>query len=161
MALNNQNMRDFVDTQTKPQTKTEFASRFSSTRKAAEFLYEHADIRNRKGEKVPVENLMRRFQGKQENRREQGENKAVYREAGRELPPQVKNNELTVKVTGMQGQRTREFEVTFKGGDAKAFASDPSFLTFFYQYNPNYITEGTYNMFNGGDSGALTDVTIS
>lgn len=159
MALNNENMRDFVDTQTKPQTKAEFASRFSSTRKAAEFLYEHSDIRNRQGDKVSVDSLMRRFQTR--GGKSQGEQRAVYREAGRELPPQVKNNELTVTVRGFQGQRERTFTTTFKGGDAKAFASDPSFLTFFYQYNKNYITEGTYDMFNGGDSGALTGVTIS
>lgn len=160
MTLNNQDMRDFVDTQTKPQNKSEFLSRFKSTREAAEFLHGNADIRNRKGEKVSVENLMRRFQGKQENRRSQGENKPEYREAGRELSPQIKNNELTVKVKGTQGQREREFEVTFKGADAKAFASDPSYQAFFYQYG---YKPDTYKMFNGadGDSGTLVDVSIS
>lgn len=160
MTLNNQDMRDFVDSQTKPQTKGEFLSRFSSTRKAAEFLYEHGNILNRKGDKVGVDSLMRRFQTR--GGKSQGEHLPVYREAGRELPPQVKNNELTVTVKGTQGQREREFTVTFKGADAKAFASDPSFQTFFYQYNPNYL-QNAFKAFNGsyGDSGALTGVTLS
>lgn len=154
--MNEKPLQDFIDSETRPQSKSEFLSRFGSTREAAEYLYETGEIRNREGERVSVKSLMRRFQTR--GGRSQGESAAVYKEAGKTLPPRISGNELTVTVTGYQGSRKREFTTTFKGADAYAFADQPSYQAFFYQhgYKPD-----TVDTFTGDDSGALTDVSVN
>lgn len=156
MPMNERELKNFLDSKTRPQSKSEFRSRFGSNREAAEYLYETGTIRNRNGELVSVNSLMRRFQSR--GGRSQGESAAVYKEAGKSLPPRIEGNQLTVTVKGYQGTREREFTTTFKGPDAYAFADQPSYRAFFHQYGYN---QDTVDMFEGDDSGALEDVSVS
>ncbi len=85
---------------------------------------------------------------------------------GRTLPPigkKLPDNQITITVNGEHADgRTRSFTARFKGADAYAFANNPGYAAFFYQYNPEYLKKGgAYDQFNGDDSGALTVTAVS
>lgn len=120
--------------------KTQYGAK-QGTRKAAEYLHSLGIVRNRQGEPVKVESLMRRFQSR--GGKSQGETREVYHAAAANLPAKavhhmVMPGQFTITVTGNQKEgdgstRTRSFSVTFKGGNAAAFAANPSYQAFFYQ----------------------------
>ena len=149
-----------------PATKTEYVQSFPNTRAAAEYALKHAPeafLNKKTGEPIKIESMMRRFQSR--GGKSQGEQRAVYKELGKDLPPVSKPipDKLTVTVKGEQGQRAREFTVTFTGADAYRFVRNPSYDKFFRELDsirPGYYS--TYHdHFNHDDSGGLLVTEIS
>jgi hypothetical protein len=134
------------------------------TRAIAEDLY--GTIKNRKGENVSIDNIMRRFQGGREAKGE-GRSSQVYKQLGEKFEPvrkELKGDSITITVKGEQERdrkrrnRDREWTVTFTGSDAKRFAQEPTMADIWdHEGYPDDVVEG----FEGDQSGGLFSVSIS
>lgn len=78
-------LEDVYAASTPRETKSDILDYFGTSRKAAEAIYKEGIVKNRKGDLVGVDSLMRRFQKR--GGKSQGEQSPVYRTLGEKLPP--------------------------------------------------------------------------
>lgn len=143
-------MADFLEqvyaASTPRTSKSDILDYYGSSRKAAEAIHRLGIVKNRKGEDVGIDSLMRRFQKR--GGKSQGENAPVYGILGDKLPPKPPAGGYhvygTVWVKYSEECVDREIDETISGDDAKALArmaGDAMLQSVVNQYQHGDITQ--------------------
>jgi len=85
---------------------------------------------------------IRNFQG---DRITKGETAPRWQTVGQNLPP-IRESNITLTVTGKQGNRTRSFTTTLTGPAADAFVDDPDYQDLFDTYVPEFGDDGSSHL---------------